>query len=362
MSEQSFLHQYSEEKYKNELAALAKADKSPKPENWKLSPKAVVHFLMGGPLGSKVKISPKYFGDRRLIEVAVASLATDRALLLVGVPGTAKTWVSEHIAAAICGDSKILVQGTAGIMEDALRYGWNYATLLKDGPSMDAIVPSPVMYAMQSGKIARIEELTRIPSDVQDSLLTVLSEKSLPVPELNQEIRAVSGFNIIATSNTRDKGVNELSAALQRRFNVVELPLPKYLKDEVKIVQNRLDAIEHTVELEKNAIPEAAVLKLVQVFRELRNGIVEEGSIKLKSPSAGLSTAEAISVLNNAQVLATHFGDGVVSDKDLAVGLTNAVLKDPQNDRAIFNEYLEVVMKNREEMKPLYDACKALIF
>ena len=190
----------------------------------------------------------------------------------------------------------------------------------------------------------------------------MLSEKSLPVPELNQEIRAVSGFNIIATSNTRDKGVNELSAALQRRFNVVELPLPKYLKDEVKIVQNRLDAIEHKVELEKNAIPEAAVLKLVQVFRELRNGIVEEGSIKLKSPSAGLSTAEAISVLNNAQVLATHFGDGVVSDKDLAVGLTNAVLKDPQNDRAIFNEYLEVVMKNREEMKPLYDACKALIF
>ncbi len=247
-------------------------------------------------------------------------------------------------------------------MEDALRYGWNYATLLKDGPSMDAIVPSPVMYAMQSGKIARIEELTRIPSDVQDSLLTVLSEKSLPVPELNQEIRAVSGFNIIATSNTRDKGVNELSAALQRRFNVVELPLPKYLKDEVKIVQNRLDAIEHTVELEKNAIPEAAVLKLVQVFRELRNGIVEEGSIKLKSPSAGLSTAEAISVLNNAQVLATHFGDGVVNDEDLAVGLTNAVLKDPQNDRAIFNEYLEVVMKNREEMKPLYEACKALIF
>ena len=126
MSKQSFLHQYSEEKYKKELAALVKADKAPKPENWKLSPKAVVHFLMGGPLGAKTKITPKYFGDRRLMEVAVASLATDRALLLVGVPGTAKTWVSEHIAAGICGDSKILVQGTAGIMEDELRYGWNY--------------------------------------------------------------------------------------------------------------------------------------------------------------------------------------------------------------------------------------------
>ena len=357
-----FLHQYAEEKYREELEGLAAEYQDPKPHNWTLSPRAVVHFLIGGPLKSKQKISPKYFGDKRLMEVAVASLATDRALLLVGVPGTAKTWVSEHLSAAICGDSKILVQGTAGIMEDALRYSWNYASLLKDGPSMDAIVPSPVMYAMQAGKIARIEELTRIPSDVQDTLLTILSEKSLPIPELNTEVRALAGFNIIATSNTKDKGVNELSAALQRRFNVVQLPLPKHLKDEVQIVQTRLNAMDFQIELPKNAIPEASIIKLVKVFRELRNGMVEEGAMKLKSPSSGLSTAEAISVLNNAAVLAVHFGDGVISDQDLAVGMTNAVLKDPTNDKPIFNEYLEVVMKNRKDMTGLYEACKKLIF
>ena len=362
MSEKEFIHQFSEEKYADEIQALIDEDQANKPFNWQMSPRAVVDFLMGAKLPSGKKISPKYFGERRLMEVAVASLATDRALLLVGVPGTAKTWVAEHISAAICGDSKILVQGTAGLMEDALRYGWNYASLLQKGPGMEALVPSPIMYAMQTGKIGRVEELTRIPSDVQDSLLTILSEKSMPIPELNTELRALRGFNIIATSNTRDKGVNELSAALQRRFNVVNLPLPKSIKDEVDIVLNRVGSMEQQIELPENVIPEAAVYKLVQVFRELRNGSVEDGSVKLKSPSAGLSTAEAISVLNNAAVLSTHFGSGVIEDRDLAVGISNAVLKDPQNDRPIFNEYLEVVMKNREEMKGLYEACKQQIF
>ena len=130
------------------------------------------------------EITPKYIGPRRLMEVAVATLATDRALLLLGVPGTAKTWVSEHLAAAISGDSTLLVQGTAGTPEEAIRYGWNYARLLAEGPSEAALVPSPVMRAMADGAIARVEELTRMPSDVQDTLITILSEKTLPVPEL----------------------------------------------------------------------------------------------------------------------------------------------------------------------------------
>src|SRR5204863_9815209 len=92
-------------------------------------------------------IAPKYVGRRRLMEVAVATLATDRALLLLGVPGTAKTWVSEHLAAAISGDSTLIVQGTAGTPEEAIRYGWNYARLLAEGPSAAAMVPGPVMTA-----------------------------------------------------------------------------------------------------------------------------------------------------------------------------------------------------------------------
>ena len=185
-------------------------------------------------------ISPKYVGQQRLVEIAVATLATDRALLLLGVPGTAKTWVSEHLAAAISGDSTLLVQGTAGTTEETLRYGWNYARLLTEGPSREALVPGPVYRGMQRGAIVRVEELTRMPAEVQDALVTVLSEKVLPVPELDTEIAAVRGFNLIATANDRDRGVNELSSALRRRFNTVVLPLPATVEEEIAIVSRRV--------------------------------------------------------------------------------------------------------------------------
>ena len=192
----SVIRPHAEATYAHELTALAAADDRPRPTGWRLSPWAVVTYLLGGQAGDTA-IEPKYFGQRRLIEVAVATLATDRALLLLGVPGTAKTWVSEHLAAAISGDSTLLVQGTAGIGEEALRYGWNYARLIAEGPSEKALVPSPVLTAMREGKIARVEELTRIPADVQDALITLLSEKTLPVPELNAEVQALRGFNLI---------------------------------------------------------------------------------------------------------------------------------------------------------------------
>src|SRR5205814_6237594 len=182
-----------------------------------LTPDAVVACLLGGGAGDGAPVTPKYIGSRRLVEVAVATLATDRAMQLLGVPVTAKTWVSEHLAAAISGDSTLLVQGTAGTPEEAIRYGWNYARLLAEGPSRAALVPSPVYRAMAEGRIARVEELTRVPSDVQDTFITILSEKTLPIPELGEEVQAQRGFNVIATANNRDRGVNELSSALKRR-------------------------------------------------------------------------------------------------------------------------------------------------
>ena len=157
----------AEEAYAEEIETLRAADGRPRPPNWQLSPQAVVTYLMGGQLPSGAAISPKYIGDRRLMEIAVATLATDRALLLLGVPGTAKSWVSEHLAAAICGTSRLTVQGTAGTGEEAIRYGWNYALLLAKGPSREAVVASPIMRAMERGEIARVEELTRIPSETQ---------------------------------------------------------------------------------------------------------------------------------------------------------------------------------------------------
>ena len=219
MTKTEALRQPAEQEFASELAAVAAPTRRERPPNWLLSPWAVVTYVMGGTLEDGTVISPKYVGNRRLIEIAVATLATDRALLLLGVPGTAKSWVSEHISAAISGDSTLLVQGTAGTPEEAIRYGWNYALLLAKGPSLDAVVPSPVMRGMTAGKIVRVEELTRMPSDVQDTLITILSEKTLPVPELNSEIRAVKGFNIIATRQRsrqgRERAVERAQTPLQ---------------------------------------------------------------------------------------------------------------------------------------------------
>lgn len=359
--EQEILRPSAEAACAHELEALARHDDRQRPANWKLSPWAVLTYLLGGILPDKTVIQPKYYGPRRLMEIAVATLATDRALLLMGIPGTAKTWVSEHLTAAISGDSSLLVQGTAGLAEEALRYGWNYARLLAEGPSEKALVPSPIIRAMEDGKIARVEELTRIPSDIQDSLITILSEKVMPVPELNAEIKARRGFNLIATANSRDRGVNELSSALRRRFNTVVMPLPATLEEEVRIVQERVEQIGRALQLPPSAAPLEEIRRLVTIFRELRSGKTEDGKQKLKSPTSTLSTAEAISVIQNGQSLATYFGDGLLQAKDLAASLAGAVVKDPGQDQPVWQEYLETVVRDRKDWKDLYQACKELL-
>lgn len=353
----TLLREHAEQQFKKELDALAKADDRTRPPNWKLSPWAVSTYMLGGKVKG-LEITPKYIGNKRIIEIAIATLATDRALLLYGVPGTAKTWVSEHLAAAISGDSTLIVQGTAGTGEEAIRYGWNYAELLAKGPSKKALVSSPVMRAMQDGKLARVEELTRIPSDVQDALITILSEKTMPVPELNEQVQATRGFNVIATANNRDRGVNELSSALKRRFNTVILPVPATADEEVEIVQKRVTDLGRALELpmEKPALEE--IRRVVTIFRELREGKSSDGKTRLKSPSGTLSTAEAISVVNQGIALAAHFGDGTLRAPDLAAGLLGAVVKDPVQDRIVWKEYLETVAKERDGWKDLYRACR----
>lgn len=355
------LRQPAEQQYAHELEALRKVDDRARPAHWTLSPWAVVTYLMGGTLSDGTVISAKYIGNQRLMEIAVATLATDRALLLYGVPGTAKSWVAEHLAAAISGDSTLLVQGTAGTSEEQIRYGWNYARLLAEGPSRAALVPSPLMRAMEAGQMARVEELTRVPADVQDALITVLSEKTLPVPELGVEVRAIQGFNLIATANNRDKGVNELSAALKRRFNTVILPVPATEAEEVAIVAKRVGELGRALALPAEPPALAEVRRVVQIFRELREGLSADGKTRLKSPSGTLSTAEAISVLNSGLALAGHFGDGVISARDLAAGITGAVVKDPVQDAVVWKEYLETVVKDRADWKDLYRACREVL-
>ena len=356
----TILRPHAEQEFAHELAALAAVDDRERPPSWHLSPWAVVTYVLGGTLADGTVITPKYVGQRRLVEIAVATLATDRALLLLGVPGTAKTWLSEHLAAAISSDSTLLVQGTAGTAEEQLRYGWNYARLLAEGPSPAALVPSPIYRAMERGAIARVEELTRMPSDVQDALVTVLSEKTLPIPELGGEVQAIGGFNVIATANDRDRGVNDLSAALRRRFNTVVLPLPTDIDEEVAIVERRVAEMGAALRLPAVPAADEEIRRVVTIFRELRSGVTEDGRVSLKVPSGSLSTAEAISVVTNGVALAAHFGNGLLGAADVAAGIVGAVLKDPVHDHVAWREYLEAVVRDRPDWAEFYEACREL--
>lgn len=374
MAENTVIRQAAEERHRVELEALKLADTFPKPEGWALSPKMAATFIMGTTGkrasanggtpstfktadGREIQITPKYIGDRSTIEVAIATLASDRALLLVGEPGTAKSWLSEHLTAAISGSSRYVIQGTAGTTEDQIKYSWNYAMLLAEGPSEKALVPSPMYRAMQEGKIVRMEELTRVPSEVQDSLLSILSEKEIAVPELRMTVPARRGFSVIATANTRDRGVNDMSSALKRRFNFVELPVPEDLASETAIVEKRTHDLMADYKLEAQ-LPPDLVKMLVTIFQELRRGRTIDGKVKVKSPSAVLSTAEAISVLFNSTILANHFGEGAVGPKEVTRSLVGAVAKEDSRDLETLREYMETVVKGRsgKEWEQLYEA------
>ena len=259
--EQEILRQPAEKLFEEELNALINAERDPIPQGWRMSPRSVKTYICGGKVGKTV-ITPKYIGHERLVEIAIATLVTDRALLLIGEPGTAKSWLSEHLAAAINGNSGRVIQGTAGTTEEQIRYSWNYAMLIANGPSEAAMLKSPVFTAMESGALARVEEISRCASEVQDTLISLLSEKRISVPELSIEVPAKKGFSIIATANTRDKGVNEMSAALKRRFNIVVLPAPETLEEEMDIVKTRVAQLSSGLDLNA-ALPKDAVIEKI---------------------------------------------------------------------------------------------------
>lgn len=344
--------------YKNEIDALIENETNPVPDGWQMSPKSVLTYIMGGKSGN-TKITPKYMGDRKIVEICIATLVTDRALLLIGEPGTAKSWLSEHLTAAINGHSSRVIQGTAGTTEEQIRYSWNYAMLLAKGPSFESLVKSPVYNAMETGTIARIEEISRCASEVQDALISILSEKRISIPELSEEVSARKGFSVIATANTRDKGVNEMSSALKRRFNIVVLPAPSDMDTEIDIVKTRVAQMADSFKLNAKLPDISAIERVVTIFRELRNGQTLDGKVKLKSTSGVLSSAEAISLLVNSMALAGSFGNGTVTDYELASALQGAIVKDESKDKAVWTEYLENVMRKKgREYSKLYSECK----
>ena len=351
----------AEQLFQEEIEALIAAETNPIPTGWKMSPQSVKTYVCGGKVKGK-EITPKYIGHERLVEIAVSTLVTDRALLLISEPGTAKSWLSEHLTAAINGDSTKVIQGTAGTTEEQIRYSWNYAMLIAKGPSQEAMLKSPIFHAMETGTIARLEEISRCASEVQDALISILSEKRISVPELNMEVAAQKGFSVIATANTRDKGVNEMSAALKRRFNIVVLPAPADLNSEIEIVKTRVEQLSSNLDLNASLPEEAVVEKVCTIFRELRSGETLDRSRKVKTTSGVLSTAEAISLLCNSMALAGSFGSGIIADEDLAAGLQGAIIKEEEKDAVAWKEYLENVMKKRGSgWLGLYKACRDLV-
>lgn len=360
MSDNNVMRLPAEKLYSREIEALISSDKESKPHGWQMSPRSVLTYITGGKAGD-IEITPKYIGNKRLVEIAIATLLTDRSLLLIGEPGTAKSWLSENLAAAVHGDSGKVVQGTAGTTEEQIKYSWNYAMLIASGPSKEALVKTPIYRALETGGIARLEEISRCASEVQDALISILSEKAIAIPELGEEIRAQRGFSMIATANTRDRGVNEMSAALKRRFNIIVLPTPEDLETEVDIVKRRVKEMSTNLQLNA-ALPSAeAVAKVVTIFRELRKGMTLDSKEKIKSPTGVISTAEAISLLTNSMALAGSFGSGSINEWDLAAGLQGAIVKDEEKDKLAWKEYLENVMKKRgSEWRDLYNACREM--
>lgn len=336
----------AEDAYAQELAALAAADDGPRPPGWRLTPRAVVTFIMGS-----TEISPKFVGERALVERAVITLAGERGLLLVGEPGTAKSMLSELLAAAVCGTSELTVQGTAGTTEDQLRYGWNYALLLAEGPSPRAMVPSPVLTAMRTGAVARVEEVTRCLPEVQDALVSILSDRRIAVPELSgtehAAVHAAPGFTVIATANLRDRGVSEMSAALKRRFNFEAVGPIADRDAETELVRRRAKAALERAEA-AYTVDDAVLDALVTAFRDLRNGMSEEGW-SVDQPSTVMSTAEAVSVATSLGLADAYFpGNGDLISK-LPGHLLGVVRKDDPADAARLLGYWDGAVRRRAD-------------
>lgn len=357
----SVLRSSAEMRYRAELDTLRGADREPRPEGWQLSPRAVRRFILGD---AQLGVSRKFYGDDPLVERAIVTLMGNQGLMLVGEPGTAKSLLSELLATAISGDSALTIQGAAGTTEDHIRYAWNYALLLAEGPSERALVPSPMYRAMVAGKLVRFEEITRCPPEIQDTMISLLSEKQIVVPELGDGacVHARRGFNVIATANLRDRGVHEMSSALKRRFNFETVRPIRDHAFEVELVlaqvRRELDGAGLQARIERDVVG-----LLVTVFQELRAGSTREGT-PLKNLDAVMSTAEAVNVLHAAALEASFLGNGQVTPRDMANGLQGVLIKDSADDVKRVQHYFDTVVRERgrrdSAWKSFGDAARSL--
>ncbi len=344
--------------YAGELAALTATDTGAKPSGWRLSPRAVRKFILGSDGetlsysadGKKqsIVISQKFYGDDSLVERCIVTLLGNRGLLIVGEPGTAKSMLSELLSSAVSGNSLLTIQGTAGTTDDQIKYSWNYALLLAEGPSLRALVPSPLFTGMKAGTIVRFEEITRCQPEIQDTLVSLLSEKTIQVPELTGDdgvLFAEKGFNIIATANLRDRGVHEMSSALKRRFNFETVaPLADKVM-ELQLVKEQTDALLRESGVHVECPPDVLDL-LVTTFNDLRHGRTQEGTV-IDKPSTVMSTAEAVAVGHSAALDAAYFGNSRLEGGHIARQIVGTILKDNPDDVKKLKQYFDVVVKTR---------------
>jgi MoxR-like ATPase len=367
------LREPAEVRHADQLEALKQNDPDTPPKPWRLSPRAVLNYIVGGKSlkaningkSVEVPITRKFFGEDAIVERSIVTLASERALLLVGEPGTGKSWLSEHLAAAISGNSTLTIQGTAGTTEEHIKYSWNIARVIAEGPNPSNLIPSPTMIAMKEGSLLRFEEITRCVPDVQDALVSILSDKAVAVPELPDAnmIWARTGFNIIATANTRDQGVNELSAALKRRFNYVYIPIIADQKTEVEVVQQRSSELLDRYDMPVR-VPLPIVEMLTTIFREIRDGKTSDG-VSLKKPTTTLSTAEAISIALDAALYSKFFGSGQITSGHIARNLVGSIVKENMEDMLVLKEYVVLVAKKRaatnKQWQEFHDEMLAII-